>query len=274
MISQSQDKDLDNKLDKLLGIGVILRQETTQLCRILCFQPNINWSVSSWTEDIQILGTSCADGKETRDALDNSDIIAFVNEDAGYWGRCWSYCAPASRATRLTYHTGTSTEVLGERLFYHEKGCTNGQSLMREPCCCLLPYLDTYNRTGSKIGRSEYVCDLCLFVPKYRVLSASGQTWYAVSPDTICGGFCVKCKCDGDSAKCFRIPFYVRDPITYNKIDNAQFVDLWAGAVHEVCTKKNIYSLMFPVNASIEQKCSLLGCAHLVDLTFKEQEGG
>ena len=51
------------------------------------------------------------------------------------------------------------------------------------------------------------------------------------------------------------------------------FVDLWAGWAAECCTKKDLYELKFPRDATSAHKCTLLGCAHLIDLTVKEQEG-
>ena len=208
--------------------------------------------------------------------------LAYVSEDAPWGGRCYSCLAPGSRPTTLTYHAGP--DASGQILFKHRKGCTNGQSQwiaqgdggpVRVPCCCFLPYLDTLDAHDQKLGRSEYVCDACLFVPKYRVLGPAGEAWYAVRPDTCVCGMCVECRCGGRGAKCCRVPFYVRHPETRAKLDggNAVFVDLWAGWAAEVCTRRDLYEMKFPAGATSAQKCTLLGCAHLIDLTVKEQEG-
>ena len=35
-----------------LGDGVVLRQQTSQCCRVLCCQPNIDWVCTPWTPEI------------------------------------------------------------------------------------------------------------------------------------------------------------------------------------------------------------------------------
>ena len=39
-----------------LGDGVVLRQQTSQCCRVLCCQPNIDWVCTPWTPEIDTLG--------------------------------------------------------------------------------------------------------------------------------------------------------------------------------------------------------------------------
>ena len=263
-----------------LGDGVVLRQQTSQCCRVLCCQPNIDWVCTPWTPEIDTLGKFGGAGAGS--TVEGSAPLAYVSEDAPWGGRCYSCLAPGSRPTTLTYHAGP--DASGQILFKHRKGCTNGQNQwiaqgdggpVRVPCCCFLPYLDTLDAHDQKLGRSEYVCDACLFVPKYRVLGPAGEAWYAVRPDTCACGMCVECRCGGRGAKCCRVPFYVRHPETRAKLDggNAVFVDLWAGWAAEMCTRRDLYEMKFPAGATSAQKCTLLGCAHLIDLTVKEQEG-
>ena len=52
-----------------------------------------------------------------------------------------------------------------------------------------------------------------------------------------------------------------------------KILSLWAGWAAEMCTKRDLYEMKFPAGATSAQKCTLLGCAHLIDLTVKEQEG-
>jgi hypothetical protein len=98
------------------------------------------------------------------------------------------------------------------------------------------------------------MCDQWCFVPKFKVNTAqvcrlgwapppspppprnyhlSGslrcaapqdQLMYMIRPDVCCMGCCVKCKCDGQKGKCFRVPFYIRDPQTMDPIDTRQAV--------------------------------------------------
>ena len=171
-----------NTLEQLLGEGVILRQETTQCCRCLCCQPNIHWLVSPWTEEVAILGGATAEtlkGDRTKtqgaiSAVGEDPVILYEEEEAPSWGRCYSWVAPGSRPTVFKTHAGA--DASGPIMMTHSKGCTNGVTqiigvdnnggIIRVPCCCCLPYLETKDMEGNLLGRSEYVCDLCLFVPK------------------------------------------------------------------------------------------------------------
>ncbi len=188
-----------------------------------------------------------------------------------------------------SYHKGT--DVSGEVVMTHSKGCTNGVTqivgvtdkgdIIRCPCCCFLPYMETKDANGQLIGKSKYICDLYLFVPKYHVDDSSGKLKYYIRPDTCCAGCCPLLKCGGKGAKakCCRIPFYIRDPVSKEKIDamagpdeKAAFVDLWAGWKAECCTRRDLYELRFPTNATPEDKMALLGLSHLVDITVFEQD--
>lgn len=105
----------------------------------------------------------------------------WVQEDAPYCGRCWSYCAPGSRATTYRTISGLPDEKAPpatQSVLTHEKGSTCGQNAIvmcsdqgpvRCPCCCYLPYLNTKDGSGKLIGTSKYICDMCLFVPKFKV---------------------------------------------------------------------------------------------------------
>merc|ERR1712232_1289629 len=35
------------------------------------------------------------------------------------------------------------------------------------PCCCLLPGLTAFDDKGVELGRAQYICDMCLGVPKF-----------------------------------------------------------------------------------------------------------
>jgi hypothetical protein len=140
--------------------------------------------------------------------------------------------------------------------------------------------LETKDAGGTTVGKSQYLCDECLFVPKYEVLDASGQKKYFVRPDTCICGCCMQIKCcDKKGAKACRIPFYIRDPVTKEKLDSATpdgtkaaMSDLWAGWKAECCTRRDLYELRFPVGATPEDKMALLGLSHLVDITVFEQD--
>lgn len=244
-------------------------QTTSQCCRCCCCQPNIDWTVhdrvENWNVDMEIPA-----GK------------MYIKEDASWCGRTMAHCCPAGRATTYTVHAGTTPD--GEVLFRHEKPatCSNlplifyGDSgPVRCPCCCFLPYLETKGVDGELLGTSRYVCDACLFVPKYDVFDKDDNRVFRVRPETCCAGICVRCKCGGPKGKCCRIPFLIRQPDPpFDQIDDAAITDLWAGMKHECCTKRDMYEVKFPVGGNVQEamKKVLTGTCLLVDLTFNEQE--
>lgn len=262
------------KVDDLLaGDGVMIKQLTNECCRCFICQPNIHWTMHPYVKGEQSFGNT-------------APTQVWIQEDAGYCGRTWSCWAPGCRATTYRVLEGVNPDpnfpIAGAPAgLIHEKGQTCGQNTIvmltdngpvRCPCCCYLPYLETKRPDGTVIGRSEYVCDECLFVPKFAVKDANGTLMYRVRPDTCFGGCCVECKCDGTKGKCCRVPYYIRDD-QYEKIADAEIVDLWAGFKNECCTRKNIYGVKFPPNATKDQKATLVGTTLLIDIAIVEQEG-
>merc|ERR1719336_2614472 len=118
--------------------------------------------------------------------------IMFASESAGCCARCISHFAPGFRPTSFDVWGGAHSHKSQEgavppedqMMLTHSKGCTNGVCCwiaegdggpLRIPCCCFLPYFETYDAQNKQlIGRTNYVCDACLFVPKYEVMDANG----------------------------------------------------------------------------------------------------
>ncbi|GMH66282.1 hypothetical protein TL16_g04395 [Triparma laevis f. inornata] len=172
---------------------------------------------------------------------------------------------------------------IGNVEFYHEKLYTNGINCgfgdKRCPCCCFLPYLETMDPNGRKIGASQYICDACLLVPKVDVFDEYDRHTYRVRPDTCVGGLCVQCRCGGEKGRCCRIPWKIRDPITHEPVqsshestgEDAQVTSLWTG-LKRACQKKNAYFLNFPEDASSNLRATLTGTALLIDMSFSEDD--
>ena len=108
-----------------------------------------------------------------------------------------------------------------------------------------------------------------------------GVKKFHIRPDTCVFGMCVQCRCD-QGKKCLRVPFYVRDPSTLNKLGSslgsgeneasaAKIDSLWAGWANECCMMKDAYRVVYPVDMSVEDKLLLTGSGLLVDLTLFEQ---
>ena len=154
----------------------------------------------------------------------------------------------------------------------HEKPQTCGQ------CCCLVPFLETKDAEGNLIGKTVYVCDGCIFVPKYDIYNGAGEKKYRLRPDTCIGGCCVMPRCGGGGGKCCRVPFIVRDPETFEPVngnggkDKAQVTNLWSGFKNEFCTQRQAYHLVFPDDATQQEKLTLMGSSILVDVIHYEQQ--
>lgn len=260
-----------------MGNGMLIQQKNSECCKFWLCQPNIHWNVSPYREEV--------------DSSNDYPAVATIIEDAPYCGRVWSCCAPGCRETKYTVLEGNvdvanlpkqngrlDLSDVGVPLMTHEKKRTCGTfclvitpwGAIPVPMCTNLPYLET-SSNGQVVGRTEYLCDKCLFVPKFAVKDANGQEVYRIRPDTCCAGCCVRCRCGGKGGKCFSVPYIIRDPTTQEKMDEAHITDLWAGLKKECCTRKNNWQVKFPENATDEMKMTLMGAALLVELTMVEQ---
>ena len=259
--------------------GILLKQKTNECCRCFVCQPNIHWTIAH-----QVPKSADIDF----DQLQEGEF--WIQEDAGYCGRAWSCWAPGCRATtyrtldRREWEDARGTAPDSKSLLTHRKNQTCGQNVIvgcgedgavRCPMCCCLPYMESFDANGTKLGRTQYMCDLHLFVPKFKVLDAQNNLVYMIRPNTCFGGCCVRCKCDGVKGKCFRVPFYIRDPETMEAHDGgeAAITDLWAGLKNECCFKKNIYSVNWPDKSNRAMRSTLIGSALLIDVALFEQEG-
>eukprot|EP00536_Pseudo-nitzschia_multiseries_P005164 jgi/Psemu1/303145/fgenesh1_kg.94_\ len=280
---------------------LIIAQSTSQCCRKGCCQKSINWVV--------------AEGNNFEPGADpfNLDSVSWIHEESSFWGRCLSHCAAGFRSQKYVQHHGpppvgltnenndwctcqceekpfdlTEAEMSSNVVVVHEKKRTCGVFCCWVPCVCNscgLPYLETKDAsTGKVLGKTQYICDMCCFVPKYDILDASGNQKYRLRPDVCLLGLCVRCRCggSGQKGKCCRVPFIIRDPITREPIHSSltkngkpvkAMVDtLWSGWKNECCGKKNAYHLTFPSNITPEEKAVLMGSTILVDVTMFEQE--
>jgi hypothetical protein len=259
--------------------GVTMKQTTKGCCRFGPCQPNMEWTVHEYTH-------AYGEG----DAIDDK---LYILEDAGYCGRCMSCCFPGGRATRYNVYPGgvpASAPKEEDRIFYYEKGCTNGVTqvigidnngrLIHCPCCCYLPYLSAYEAQGKGggkfLGKTQYICDMCLAVPKFAVEDTEGRVRYFIRPETCCCGACVAFECGGQKGRCCHVPFHIRDAVRREKIppqnpqsEAAEITQLWSG-VKECCNREN-YAVNFPQTATQEDKIIIMGGVLLIDMALFEQ---
>jgi len=151
----------------------------------------------------------------------------------------------------------------------------NGQ--IDVPCCCMLPEMTAFDPSGKELNKTKYVCDMCLYVPKF-MYSEGGVDKYRIRPETCCGGCCIVCKCSGGKPS---IPFYFWDPLNpENKITGGaggepQICKVWAGMKKECCSTADNFAVFFPPGdnggaCSAERKAGILGSTMLVDFVFFE----
>lgn len=266
---------------------IIVAQSTSQCCRTGICQPSINWVIRE------------ADNFHGGNPHKEYEQQAWIHEESTFLMRCLSCLMPGCREAKYVQHSSTipasvvggedfnwctcQTELVSKGLkeedrirdvvATHEKGQTCGA------CCCYEPYLETKDAEGNTIGKTQYVCDWCIFVPKFDVYDGNEAKKYRLRPDVCCGGCCVMCRCGGKGGKCFRVPFIVRDPKTFEPIngigitkpEQAQVTGIWSGWKNECCTQRNAYHLIFPEDASAEEKITLVGSSILLDVVYMEQ---
>jgi len=147
-------------------------------------------------------------------------------------------------------------------------------------CCCCLPHIVTKDASGNVIGKTQFVCDGCCFVPKYDILDGNGQKKYRLRPDTCCLGMCIRCRCGGGNGKCFRVPYIIRDPETFEPVkgndgkEDAQVTQLWTGLKNQCCTQRDAFHVVFPDDATPEDKLVVTGAAILIDVLEVENKDG
>lgn len=269
---------------------LIVAQSTSQCCRTGCCQPSINWVIRE------------ADNFNGGNPHKDYEQQAWIHEESTFWARCLSGFMPGCREVKYVQHSSTIPPdvVKGEDnnwctcqkgllskglteedrnrdvIATHEKPRTCGA------CCCYEPYLETKDANGDVIGKTQYVCDWCIFVPKFDIYDRNETKKYRLRPDTCLGGCCIMCRCGGRGAggKCCRVPFIVRDPNTFEPItvnggeEKAQVTDLWSGVKNQCCTQRNAYHLVFPDDAPAEDKITLIGSSILIDVIYSEQDNG
>ena len=268
---------------------LILAQSTSQCCRFMCFQPSINWVVNE--------SDNFAPGTNPHD-LSHS---GWIHEESSCCMRSLSCFLPGCREVRYVQHGGPVPDaIMGENAGFcfqcqtspvtdgltdadrdrdvvatHSKGQTCGA------CCCHpAPYLETRDADGKVVGKTQFVCDGYICVPKFDVLDAEGTAKYRIRPATCVAGCCVQCRCGGAKGKCCKVPFLVRDPATMEPVKtkakegDAQVTQLFAGWANECCSEKNAYHLAFPEDATPELKLTLIGSSILLDVVFSEQDDG
>lgn len=116
------------------------------------------------------------------------------------------------------------------------------------------------------------MCDLYLFVFKFKVFDVQNNFMYMICLNMCFGGCCVQCKFDGVKGKCFRVSFYIRDLEIMEVYDGGEVViiDFWVGFKNECCFKKNVYSVNWFDKLNRAMRSTFIGFAFFIDVVFFE----
>lgn len=297
-------------MNRLEELDELVVAQTTQVClRHGCCTPSINWVLldSSNYELSQASGGTALTGG--MNPFDLPSVGGWIHEESTFFQRCCcSY--PGCRETRFVHHAGLPPASLGieDRHFCRIQESPASSFLTKEElrrdivathektntcpinCCCFpnnLPYLRTLDSEGRYLGETKYVCDACVFVPKFLVLDKHRNSKYLLRPDTCWMGLCIRPTCGGRQGKCCRLPFVLRDPDTLVPFaanlaqdgeEQAQVTQLWTGLANELCFQRHAYHVAFPprstspLSCSAEDKLVLIGSSILIDVGLFEKE--
>ena len=291
-------------MDRLGELNELVVAQTTQLCfRKGCCTPSLNWVLLDGSNyDFQ------ANNGGAMNPFELPSVGGWIHEESTFFQR---FCChmPGCRETKFVHHSGLPPESLGSEdchfcviqttphsVFLKDHERTSNIVAIHEKdmtcptnCCCApRPYLRTMDAQGRYLGETRFVCDECIFVPKFVVLDKTAEPKFLLRPDTCWGGVCMRPRCGGKQGKCCRLPFLVRHPRTGEPLasastadgeEQAQITQLWSGLANEVCFRRHAYHLAFPKTTSVdseapfsvEDKLVLIGASILVDVALFEK---
>lgn len=283
------------------GVDELVMAQTTSMCCALrrgCLRPSIHWVLNENVDNFTPDSTISSDYEHS---LFAQTVGGWIHEESGFIQRCLIGECPGSRKTRFVQHAGlpprnlmlhenkklcviqqqetshllSKDDIEKDVIAIHEKEMTLPLGF-----CCHQPYITSKDPISGRVfGETKYVCDHCIFVPKFHVVGNQGDIIYILRPDTCVGGICVRPRCGGTSSKCFRVPYLIRDPITLEPMSNifddnsrgAQVTFLWSGFTNEIILDRHAYHIGFPKNSASDEKIALIGAAILVDVVLYEK---
>jgi len=305
-------------MDRFEQLDELVVAQTTNMClRQGCCRPSINWVLLD-SSNYELTPSSAGGvGVAATNPFELPSVGGWIHEEATFFQRCF-FQGLGCRKTRFVHHAGLPPISLGNENFHCfriQGGPTSSfltpeelnsnivaihqkESTCSTNCCCFpnsLPYLKTMDSQGRYLGETRYVCDGCIWVPKFLVLDKNQAPKFLLRPDTCWMGLCPRPRCGGTKGKCCRLPFLIRDPVTLEPLEaststrdgeeTAQITQLWSGLANEVCFKRHAYHVAFPTSSpsrttgsgtlsscSVEDKLVLIGSAVLIDVALFESD--
>jgi hypothetical protein len=125
-------------------------------------------------------------------------------------------------------------------------------------------------KNGTQFGKiiEPYTC----FDPKFNVYDKSGQLRYVIIADCCQCGFICRNSC----GKCSEVLFQIHKPgkevMDANNTDG-HIKKLFSGTVQEIVSDADNFHMVFPVDATAEDKLLLIGNVLMIDYRFYEDGG-
>jgi hypothetical protein len=140
-------------------------------------------------------------------------------------------------------------------------------------CCCLgRPEMRGSIANGVPLGRLYEPCTCC--DPQFEIYNSKDEQKYMVTADCCQCGYC----CRGTTCgKCSETVFAIHNaqkssPTVENK--DGVIKRVFSGAIQELVSDADNFEIVFPVDATPEDKLMLIGTTLMIDYRFFEDNGG
>ena len=192
-----------------------------------------------------------ASGPDPKDMNNEAASLFYIHEESNCCERI--FCS-VNRSLTLHVHEGGTRN--GNVLFsmvkpFHLQGCI----------CCCRPTMEIYSG-GNRLGRVEdpFECEVCLSCKVNQNLYNETNDLIFTTYGTLCQpGWCCPCFC----------------PITFNVKNHkggsdGQIIKGYQNLI-ELCCQLNRFKVIFPPEATEQDKTLLIGASMLLDLEYFEQ---
>jgi hypothetical protein len=144
------------------------------------------------------------------------------------------------------------------------------------PCKCCCYQSAKFSSGGVPLGSIEEECFFC--VPSFKINDGNGKPVYRVHPPTCIAGMCPAICTEGNpctSKGCCKVPFWVFDAdqkqTNGTKVDHlSKIVKLPKSFGTELFTDADAFDVIFPDNATVNQKAMLVGSSIFLNAVFFE----
>lgn len=215
----------------------------------------------------ELIGCEAPDEFKWFDTTDNrSEQFGISLEDSDC---CLRVCCPTFHPFTMTLkEINSNSEIMK---LERPMTCPAGPC----KCCCLQEM--TFSSQGQTLGKIEEKCYIC--VPRMLIVNSQGFPTYKVHPPTCCAGMCVYPCAEGNpccGAGCCKLPFHIF-PADQLDTDNGaahigKIVKVPKSLRTEIFTDAEAYDIIFPEDATVEQKALIAGSSVFIDSNYFENQ--